>query len=115
MTTLPRAAAAGALLAVALQLTTRPAMAAAAGGAGAAQAPAAPTAPAWRTEFDEVCAKTQDAMALSADELRALVARADRLRPEVERLDPSQRKVFLRRLEACRNLYQFVLDARGKG
>jgi hypothetical protein len=68
---------------------------------------------AWLAEFEAVCSRTQDAMTLSTDELRALVARCDGLKPKVEALDPSRRKVYLRRLQLCRELYQFVLDARG--
>jgi hypothetical protein len=76
---------------------------------------AAPPEPAWRTEFDAVCAKTQDAMALPTDELRSLVARCDALKPTIDALDESMRKVFARRLKGCRDLYQFVLDYRTKG
>jgi len=68
----------------------------------------------WRREFDEVCAKTQDAMALSVDELRSLVARCEKLKPELAKLDESSRKVFTKRLQACRDLYQFVLESRDK-
>ena len=68
----------------------------------------------WRKEFDEVCAKTQDAMALSVDELRSLVARCAKLEPELAKLDESSRKVFTKRLKACRDLYQFVLESREK-
>jgi hypothetical protein len=67
---------------------------------------------AWKKEFDDVCAQTQDAMALSSDELRALVTRADKLVPQLEALDESQKKVYSRRLKACRDLYQFVLETR---
>jgi hypothetical protein len=69
----------------------------------------------WRAEFDDICSKTQDAMALSSDELRSLLARCDKLKPEIERLDPSVRKVYTRRLDACRALYRFVLDSRAGG
>jgi hypothetical protein len=68
----------------------------------------------WRAEFDDVCSKTQDAMALSTDELRRLIQRADALLPAIERLDETERKVFTRRLLACRNLYAFVLESREK-
>ncbi len=68
----------------------------------------------WRAEFEAICAKTQDAMMLSSDELKDLVARCDKLVPEIEKLDESQRKVFTRRLSACRNLYAFVLETREK-
>ncbi len=78
----------------------------------AAAAPAA--VPAWRAEFDALCARTQDAMALPEEELRELVARCDKLLPALEKLDESERKVFTRRLQACRNLYQFVLESKEK-
>jgi hypothetical protein len=68
----------------------------------------------WRKEFDDVCSKTQDAMALSLEELRSLLARCDKLKPALEKLEESQRKVFTRRLQACRDLYQFVLETREK-
>ncbi len=88
-------------------------LALAAPAARPAPPPVAAAAPAWRTEFDEVCARTQDAMALSAEELRSLLARCDALLPALEKLAESERKVFTRRLQACRSLYQFVLDSRG--
>jgi hypothetical protein len=67
---------------------------------------------AWKREFEDVCAKTQDAMSLTSDELRALIARCDKLKPAVDALDETERKVASRRLRECRNLYQFVLESR---
>jgi hypothetical protein len=67
----------------------------------------------WRAEFEAVCAKTQDAMVLSTEVLKDLVARCDRLKPAIESLEPSPRKIYGKRLQACRELYQFVLDTRG--
>jgi len=69
----------------------------------------------WKGEFADVCSRTQDAMSLASAELAALVARCDALRPRVEELPGPQRKVYLRRLQVCRDLYQFVLDARAAG
>lgn len=68
----------------------------------------------WRAEFEAICAKTQDAMALSGEELRRLVERADALLPALERLPETERKVFTRRLRACRDLYAFVLESKEK-
>lgn len=68
----------------------------------------------WRKEFDDVCSKTQDAMVIPYDELKNLVARCDRLKPQIEKLDESQRKVFLKRLQLCRDLYYFMLESREK-
>jgi hypothetical protein len=86
-------------------------------GAGSgvlAQGPAAATQD-WKKEFEEICAKTQDAMALPMDELKGLVSRCDKLKPRIEKLDESQRKVYSRRLQVCRDLYQFVIESREKG
>jgi hypothetical protein len=83
-----------------------------------AQAPAGTPAAAkdgWRRDFDEACAKTQDAMVLTSDELRALVARCDKLKPIVDGLPESERKVYAKRLAGCRNLYAYVLEAREAG
>jgi len=66
----------------------------------------------WRKEFDEVCAMTQDAMTLTAEELRGLIERCDKLKPAIEALDESERKVFLKRLQMCRDLYVFVLESK---
>jgi hypothetical protein len=71
--------------------------------------------PDWKKEFEEVCAKTQDAMALPVEELKSLVSRCDKLKPQIEKLDETQRKVYSRRLQVCRDLYQFVIESREKG
>ncbi len=64
----------------------------------------------WKKEFEDICAKTQDAMALTEDELRLLIERCDRLRSVIEGLDESTRKIYLRRLKMCRDMYIFALE-----
>jgi len=81
-------------------------------GRGPGLAPARAVAADWKAEFEDVCAKTQEAMTLSTEDLRSLVSRCDALKPAIEALEESQRKVYVRRLQTCRNLYQFVLDYR---
>lgn len=66
-------------------------------------------------EFEAVCSKTQDAMTLSSDELRSLISRCDALKPRIDALDPSRRKVYAKRLQLCRDLYDFVLKSRAEG
>lgn len=66
----------------------------------------------WKNEFDEICAKNDDAMSLGVDELKNLVQRCDKLKPRIEALDESPRKVYLRRLQLCRELYLFVLESK---
>lgn len=68
----------------------------------------------WKEEFEEVCSKTQDAMSLDTGELRSLIDRCDKLKPAIDALEESARKVYTRRLSACRELYAFVLETRGQ-
>jgi hypothetical protein len=80
---------------------------------GVPQSSAAPANAAqegWRTEFDDVCGRTQDAMSFSPEELTDLIRRCDGLRPQIEKLDESRKKVYLGRLRMCRGLYAYVLD-----
>ena len=68
----------------------------------------------WRSEVDEICSKTQDAAALTSEELKQLIERCDKLKEQIETLDETQRKVFLKRLQMCRDLYMFMLEVKEK-
>ena len=80
--------------------------------ASASQADAAQES--WRTEFYNICGKTEDAMTFSQEELTDLIRRCDSLQPQIEKLDESRKKVYLERLRKCRGLYAYVLDAKTK-
>jgi hypothetical protein len=66
----------------------------------------------WRKEFDDICAKTQDADEFSIKELKDIIDRCDALKPSIEKIQESQGKVALKRLKMCRDLYVFVLQAK---
>jgi hypothetical protein len=66
----------------------------------------------WKLQFDDICSKTDDAMALTVEELKQLVSRCDSLRPRIEALGETQRKVYLKRLQSCRDLYIFVIQTK---
>lgn len=66
----------------------------------------------WRTDFDAACAQSDDAMAFSIPELKKLIERCDRVQKSIEAEEDTVRKVFLRRLQLCRNLYVFVLETK---
>ncbi len=68
----------------------------------------------WRNEFEAICSKTENAMEFSVEKLRSLVDRCDALKSRVEKLDEPQRKVTLKRLQMCRDLYAFVLEMKEK-
>ena len=68
----------------------------------------------WKKEFEDICSRTDDAMSFSREELKSLIARCDRLKTVIEQLDESARKVYLRRLQLCRDLLVFVLESKEK-
>jgi hypothetical protein len=66
----------------------------------------------WRTDFDTVCAQSNEAMTLSVSDLKMLIDKCDRLQKVIEAQEETVRKVFLKRLQLCRNLYVFVLESK---
>jgi len=72
-------------------------------------------APDWRTEFDDICGRTAEAQSLSAEDLTRLMSRCDSLKPRIEKLGESERKVFLKRLNMCRELFRYVLESKDGG
>lgn len=68
----------------------------------------------WRTEFDNLCGKTEESMTMKIDELRDLVSRCDKLKPVIEASNDPQKKIFLKRLEMCRNLFSYMIEAKEK-
>ena len=65
---------------------------------------------AWRDDFEATCAKTTEAMGLTVPELTRLLERCTALEKIIETQDESVRKVYLKRLQLCKNLYAYVLD-----
>ncbi|HBA88333.1 MAG TPA: hypothetical protein DCZ75_10205 [Geobacter sp.] len=65
---------------------------------------------AWKAEFEQTCSKTSQTMTLSPDELKKLVDKCDALQQVIETQEASVRKVYLKRLQLCRNLYSYMLD-----
>ncbi len=66
----------------------------------------------WRTEFNDVCAKTTEAMALPQEELLLLIAKCERVEKALESQDETVRKVYLKRVQMCLGLFRYVADTR---
>ncbi len=64
----------------------------------------------WRTEFETTCSKTDQAMTMSVQELRDLLAKCEALQKVIEAQEESVRKVYMKRLALCRNLYAYMLE-----
>ena len=68
----------------------------------------------WKAEFDAVCGQTDNATTMSVAELDKAVARCDALKPQIEALEATPRKVYLKRLQMCRNLFAYMLESKGQ-
>ena len=66
----------------------------------------------WQIEFESVCSTTQKALSFSQEELAALIRRCDLLLPQMEKLEGTQKKVYMGRLRGCRGVYDYVLESK---
>lgn len=66
----------------------------------------------WKLELMEVCSKADEALSFSKEELKMLLQKGEKLKPEIEALAETPRKVYLKRLQKCMNLYIFVLESK---
>lgn len=78
-------------------------------------ATAAETAAAgWKAEFDAICGQTDNAADMTVAELKKAVVRCDALQPQIEALEATPRKLYLKRLQMCRNLLVYMLGSKEK-
>ena len=72
----------------------------------------------WKQEYADVCSETQNAMALSAAQLKDYVERCDKLQDRINELNGlegnTEKKVYEKRLKMCRDLYEFTLKYKKK-
>lgn len=66
----------------------------------------------WRPEFEAVCGKTDVSMTLSKEELKDLIKRCEKLEARIGAEEETVRKVYLRRLKMCRDLFGYVLESK---
>ena len=67
---------------------------------------------AWKTEFNRVCGQTDNAADMSVDALKKAILECDALKPRIEALEATPRKVYLKRLQMCRNLFVYLLEGK---
>ena len=75
-------------------------------------APDARSAGNWKDSFEEVCSKVDASSTLSIKELEALIDRADKLMPEIQKSEDTAKKVYLRRLKNCRSMFEFSIESK---
>lgn len=64
----------------------------------------------WKPEFEAVCGATDTSLTLTKAELADFVGRCDRLKPLIEAEEEPARKIHLKRLKSCRDLFAFMLE-----
>ena len=69
----------------------------------------------WKAEFAEISSKTVVAMGLQTEELQTLVLRCDKLLPVIENLEETPRKIYLKRINKMKSLFEFVVNSRTEG
>lgn len=77
-------------------------------------ATAAESAEQWKTEFETICGQTDNAAEMSVEELKKALEKCDALKPKIEALEATPRKVYLKRLQMCRNLFAYLLEGKEK-
>lgn len=66
----------------------------------------------WKQELMEICAKADEAMSFSKEELKMLLQRGEKLKAAIGALEDTPRKIYQKRLQKCMNLYSFVLESK---
>ena len=66
----------------------------------------------WKVELEEVCAKTDVSMTLSVEELENLITRCGGLEKRIGEEDKVVRKIYLRRVKRCKDLFVYVLQSK---
>jgi len=68
----------------------------------------------WKMEFNTICGQTDNAAEMTVEELNKALEKCDALKPKIEALEPSPRKLYLKRLQMCRNLFVYLLEVKQK-
>lgn len=64
----------------------------------------------WKTEFERICAQTEIATSLSEEQLEKLINDADALLDRLREVEDPWAKVYIFRLEKCRDFFEFALQ-----
>jgi len=68
----------------------------------------------WKVEFDTICGQTDNAADMTVEELKKALERCAALKPKIEALDATPRKIYLKRLQMCTNLFTYLLEGKVK-
>ena len=68
----------------------------------------------WQAKFEQLSAHSGEVMDLTPAQLQEMLAECEALRPRIEALPESPRKVYRKRLELACNLARFALEQKNQ-
>jgi polyhydroxyalkanoate synthesis regulator phasin len=69
----------------------------------------------WKERFERICAQIEIAETLTREELEELIRECDALLEELQTLQAPGARVYVFRLEKCRDFFRYTLDLREAG
>jgi len=69
----------------------------------------------WMDEYNIICGDTQEAVQLPGEEIKTLIDKCDKLLNKIKAADNPRKKIFIFRIEKCRNFYQFIANSKKDG
>ena len=65
----------------------------------------------WKQEFERICIQVESAGKRSGDQLRQFIDDSERLLERLADIDEPQVKIYVQRLQRCRDFFTFMLEA----
>ena len=65
----------------------------------------------WMDEYNSICGDTQKAIKMHSEELNILIDKCDKLLNKIKGSDNPRKKIFIFRIEKCKNFYQYIADS----
>ena len=69
----------------------------------------------WRDEYNSICGDSQEAVLLPREEINTLIDKCDKLLNKIKAADNPRKKIFIFRIEKCKNFYKFIADSAKDG
>ena len=69
----------------------------------------------WKDEYKSICGDTQEALLLPGKEINTLIDKCDKLLNKIKASDNPRKKIFIFRIEKCKNFYKYITDSREDG
>jgi hypothetical protein len=66
-------------------------------------------------EYNSICGDTQGAVLLPSEEINTLIDKCDKLLIKIKAADNPKKKIFIFRIEKCRNFYKYIADSTKDG